>query len=212
MATANGIALEDVEELYTSNVRRLGPDSKSVGWKDEAAHRLRFDKLVQGLIPDTAEESFTVNDFGSGYGAMFSYLDGRYGKRLTRYHGYEISDAMIEACHDFLGDEPRAEIHKVSNPDQVADYSFVCGTFNVRFKANDADWDAYVKTMILRLAELSTRGFSFNMLSTYVDYTQPQLFHADPCHFFDFCKRYVSRKVSLLHDYPLYEWTMTVLK
>jgi len=208
----NGSALKDVEAFYESNVKKLGLTAKSVGWKDAATHLLRFDKLVQGLIPDASNETFTVNDFGSGYGAMFRYLDDRYGKRLTRYHGYEISDAMIDACHDFLGAEPRAEIHKVSNPDQVADYSFVCGTFNVRFKADDAEWDAYVKTMILRLAELSARGFSFNLLSTYVDYTQPQLFHADPCHFFDFCKRYVSRNVALLHDYPLYEWTMVVLK
>ena len=207
-----GSALKDVEALYTSNIKTFGPTPKSVGWKDEATQLLRFDKLAQSLIPDASNEAFTVNDLGSGYGAMFRYLDDRYGKRLTRYHGYEISDAMIDACRDFLGEEPRVELHRTSKPDQIADYSFVCGTFNVRFKADDAEWDAYIKSMIMRLAEHSTRGFSFNLLSIYVDYMQPQLFHADPCYFFDFCKRNVSRKVTLLHDYPLYEWTICVLK
>jgi SAM-dependent methyltransferase len=212
MDGGNGSALRDVEAFYTSNVRKLGLTAKSVGWKDEATHRLRFDKLVQGLIPDATDEPFTVNDLGSGYGAMFRYLDERYGDRLTRYHGYEISDAMIEACRAFVGADPRLEIHKTSTPERSADYSFVCGTFNLKYQATDEQWDAYVKDMILRLAQQSTRGFAFNLLSSYVDYTQDQLFHADPCRYFDFCKRNVSKCVALLHDYPLYEWTIIVQK
>ena len=212
MAGGNGSVLHEIEALYTGNVRRLGVDSKSVGWRDEATHRLRFDKLVQGLIPDEGTESFTVNDVGSGYGAMFRYLDHRFCSRLTRYHGYEISDAMIEACRAFVPDDDRLEIHKTSVPDYSADFSFVCGTFNVRFQADDQAWDAYVKDMILRLAQQSTRGFAFNLLTSYVDWKEPHLFYADPTHYFDFCKRNVSRKVSLLHDYALFEWTITVLK
>jgi hypothetical protein len=207
----NGSALKEIEALYSDNVRKLGHTAKSVGWKDEATHRLRFDKLVNGLIADD-DAAFTVNDLGSGYGAMFRYLDQRYGARFSHYHGYEISDAMIQSCHEFVGVDDRLQIHKTDSPTEVADYSFVCGTFNVRFKANDAEWGEYVKDMILRLADKSTRGFSFNLLSTYVDYTQPQLFHADPCMFFDFCKKNVSRKVTLVHDYPLFEWSMIVLK
>ncbi len=212
MSATNGTALREVEELYTSNIRRLGLDSKSVGWRDEASHRLRFDKLVQGLIPGQSDEAFTVNDIGSGYGAMFRYLDERFGVRLAHYHGYEISTSMIEASREFLANDPRAAILSSNVPLHVADYSFVCGTFNVRFKADDQEWDAYVKDMILRLAQQSTRGFAFNLLTSYVDWQEPHLFYADPAHYFDFCKRYVSRKVALLHDYPLFEWTMVVLK
>jgi SAM-dependent methyltransferase len=212
MAVGNGTILHEVEALYTGNVRRLGLDSKSVGWRDEATHRLRFDKLVQGLIPVESNDSFTVNDIGSGYGAMFRYLDERYGRRLTRYYGYEISDAMIEASRAFIPDDHRAEIHKINVPEFEADYSFVCGTFNVKFQADDQTWDAYVKDMILCMAQHSRRGFSFNLLTSYVDWKEPHLYYADPAHYFDFCKRYVSRKVALLHDYPLYEWTLIVVK
>jgi hypothetical protein len=212
MAHDNGAALQEIEALYTGNIRRLGLDSKSVGWRDEATHRLRFDKLVHGLIPDHAAEPFTVNDLGSGYGAMFRYLDEHYNTRLKHYYGYEISDAMIDACRDFVTNDDRLEILKTNVPERSADYSFVCGTFNVKFQASDQEWDVYVKDMILRLAQQSTRGFAFNLLTSYVDWKEPHLFYADPARYFDFCKRNVSRKVSLLHDYPLYEWTMVVLK
>jgi hypothetical protein len=203
--------LQDVETLYTGSLQRHGMHSMGVGWRDDAGHRLRFDKLVQLLIPEH-DGPFTINDLGSGYGAMFRYLDERFGKRLLHYHGYEISDAMIEACRAYVGTDLRITIHKSSVPEQVADYSFVCGTFNVKLQARDDEWDAYVKQAILQLAQASTRGFAFNLFTTYVDWKEPHLFYADPGHYFDFCKRNVSRKVALLHDYPLFEWTMVVQK
>jgi len=203
---------QDVESLYSDYIRRHGCDPRSVGWRDEATHRLRFDKLVQGLIPNASSEPFTVHDLGSGYGAMFRYLDERFGKRLAHYCGYEISDAMIEASRTFVANDDRFEILKAQAPERSADYSFVCGTFNVKLHTSNADWDTFVKDMILRVAEQSTRGLAFNLLTSYVDWKEPHLFYADPAQYFDFCKRNVSRKVALLHDYPLFEWTIIVIK
>jgi len=45
-----------------------------------------------------------------------------------------------------------------------------------------------------------------------VDWKQDNLYYGDPFLFFDYCKRNISRYVSLLHDYPLYEWTIIVRK
>jgi hypothetical protein len=49
-------------------------------------------------------------------------------------------------------------------------------------------------------------------LSTYVHWKAENLYYADPFMFFDFCKRNISPYVSLLHDYPLFEWTLLVRK
>jgi hypothetical protein len=43
-----------------------------------------------------------------------------------------------------------------------------------------------------------------------VDWKQDDLYYGDPLFFFDHCKRTFSRTVTLLHDYPLYEWTIHV--
>jgi len=59
---------------------------------------------------------------------------------------------------------------------------------------------------------MSRAGFAFNCVSHYVDYRVPTLYYADPLRFFDHCKRRYSRFVSLLHDYPLYEFTILVRK
>jgi hypothetical protein len=65
--------------------------------------------------------------------------------------------------------------------------------------------------MIRRLSEQSARGLAFNLFTTYVDFRNDDLFYADPAEFFSLCRRELSRYVTLLHDYPLYEWTLVVL-
>jgi hypothetical protein len=43
-----------------------------------------------------------------------------------------------------------------------------------------------------------------------VDKRRANLFYADPAEWFEHCRRSYSRHVSLLHDYPLYEFTILV--
>jgi hypothetical protein len=50
------------------------------------------------------------------------------------------------------------------------------------------------------------------MLTSYSDpeHMVDRLFYGDPCFYFDWCKRNLSRNVALLHDYGLYEFTILV--
>ena len=69
-----------------------------------------------------------------------------------------------------------------------------------------------MRRTIDRLAALATKGFAFNALTSYsdADRRRDDLHYADPLHWFDYCKRSHSRFVTLLHDYPLYEFTLLV--
>jgi SAM-dependent methyltransferase len=197
-------ALAGVEALYTANLAEHGTSSASVGWPDADAQRLRFDKLAYVIDTDAP---ITVNDWGCGYGAMFRYLDERC--TLAGYTGYDISTEMLAAARRFAADA-RARWVRAAEVTETADYSFVSGTFNVRMEASDAAWQRYVEDTLRRLAQRSRRGFAFNLLTTYVDWRKDDLFYADPAHFFAFCREHISRYVTLLHDYPLYEWTIAV--
>ncbi len=203
------VTLEGLSELYGENLRRHGLSSKSVGWKDAASQQLRFEKLAQVIRPGGA--AITVNDWGCGYGAMLPFLDAIPGVQLAAYRGYDISPEMLAAARNLYGSDPRVALVQSAEIDSSCDYAFVSGTFNVRFAATDDEWRAYIEQTILRLGETSRKGFAFNLLSSYVDWRDPQLFYGDPSYFLDFCKRRISRSVALLHDYPLYEWTMHVV-
>jgi hypothetical protein len=200
-------ALAGVEALYTANLAEHGTRSASVGWPNPEAQQLRFDKLASVITADPLEGPITVNDWGCGYGAMFRYLDERF--TLGGYTGYDISADMLNAAAAFV-DDSRARWVQGSEVTETADYSFVSGTFNVRMEASEAAWQRYVEDTLKVLAQRSRRGFAFNLLTSYVDWRKDDLFYADPAHFFTFCRQHISRYVTLLHDYPLYEWTIAV--
>ena len=202
--------LKGIASLYEENLQNYGTASKSVGWKDEASQILRFEKLAQVIDPKTAGAGISVNDFGCGYAAMFSFLDQQPGITLDRYNGYDISDKMLQTAAENLGNDPRAVLIRAAELTEAADYSFVSGTFNVRLDASEELWKEHILRAIQNLADKSRKGFAFNLLSTYVDWKQENLFYGDPFMFFDFCKRNISPYVSLVHDYPLYEWTIVV--
>ena len=204
-------ALADVERLYTGNLAEHGVDSKAVGWPDPEAQQLRFEKLVHVIEVTPPESPVSVNDWGCGYGAMFDFLDGLPGVELGSYHGYDISAEMIAAARERVGDE-RAVFVEGAAIDAEADYTFVSGTFNVRSEASDEAWQEFIKEKLVEIDAHSRRGFAFNLLTDKVDWRKEDLFYGDPAVFFGFCRERFSRRVALLHDYPLYEWTITVLR
>ncbi len=95
-----------------------------------------------------------------------------------------------------------------------AEYTVASGIFNVKLDHPVDTWREYVLQTLETLDSLSIRGFAFNMLSTYSDpdKRRTDLFYEDPLQMFDVCKRRFSPQVSLLHDYPLYEFTIVVRK
>lgn len=205
-------ALSKVGTLYSDNLKVYGTTSMSVGWRDEASQALRFEKLCKVFeITEPYKGDVTINDLGCGYGAMFPFLDRVRSVNLVRYHGYDISSDMLDSAKHFVSD-PRAHFVQTSKAELNAEFSFVSGTFNVKFEASEEAWTDHIKQMLMDLNKVSSKGLAFNLLSTYVDWKEPHLYYGDPLMFFDFCKRNMSRYVTLLHDYPLYEWTILVRK
>jgi SAM-dependent methyltransferase len=202
--------LEKIANLYSDNLSEHGDDSKAVGWPTVDSQELRFEKLTQ-VIPDI-DGAFSVNDYGCGYGAHLKYLLGKQYS-VAVYNGYDLSQEMLdkskECLKEFNGDLKLINSSNITTP---ADFSFVSGTFNVRFETTYDDWKNFIEETLTMINESSKLGFSFNLLSKYVDWEEPHLFYGDPCYWFDYCKLNFSKQVSLLHDYPLYEWTILVRK
>jgi SAM-dependent methyltransferase len=198
--------LVKIKDLYEGNLSQHGVSSKAVGWKDQESQLLRFEKLAE-VIPGNTD-SYTVVDWGCGYAAMYDFLQEK-KPGCKKYYGYDISADMLHKARELHPDDG-LELIQSADVTTNADYTFVSGTFNVRFSASDEAWSANIKEVLQKLAEKTTPGLAFNLLTTYVDWKQENLFYADPMEFFDFCKKNLSRKVTLIHDYPLYEWTMLV--
>lgn len=93
-----------------------------------------------------------------------------------------------------------------------ADFSIASGIFNVKFSENDESWTKYILETLENMNQFSNNVFSFNLLTSYVDFKKDHLYYGDPLFFFDYCKKNFSKYVTLYHDYPLWEWTVVVIK
>jgi SAM-dependent methyltransferase len=198
--------LAKVAALYTENLAAHGRSARALGWRDEDARVLRYEVMAHVLGDDTGP--LTVIDWGCGYGGLFTHLQDTRRLDVSRYDGYDLSAEMIAAASHLPAD--RVRLFQTDAVADEADYAFVSGTFNVRYEATDADWFAYITSTLDSLWGHSRKGLAFNLLSTYVDWREPHLFYGDPAVFFDYCTRKFSKWVSVFHDYPLFEWTITV--
>jgi SAM-dependent methyltransferase len=192
---------------YEAKLRAHGPTPAGMDWNSAASQELRFAQLAR--LWD-GEPDASVVDYGCGYGALGTYLRER-GHRGP-YAGFDVSPEMVDAARAHLADTPRSIV--TANRTELApfDYAVASGLLNVKQGAGEREWQSYVHATIADLAALGTRGFAFNALTSYsdVDKRRPDLHYAEPLALFDHCKRTYSRFVTLLHDYPLYEFTILV--
>lgn len=204
---SNQHIIQQVRQYYEGRLADHGATPRGVDWSSGESQRLRFRELARVLEGDPAA---SVNDYGCGYGALLSFL--REHGHAGDYTGFDISARMLEAAREAHGDVSNCRF--VADREQLAPamYTLASGIFNVRQDAADDDWHRYMLETIGDLASLSTKGFAFNALTTYSDRERRRqdLYYSDPLVLFDHCKRHVSRFVSLLHDAPLYEFTLLV--
>jgi len=205
--------LDAVSRYYTDRLERFGPTPAGVDWNSAASQTLRFSRLLEILVdPADPVRPGSVLDYGCGYGAMADYLDAL--GHTVEYCGYDVSSAMIRAAEA----RPAGTMRRTFTADAArlgrADVAVASGIFNVKLDHGADEWEAFAWDTIASLDRLSTRGFAFNMLTSYSDAgrQRPDLFYMDPRVAFDTCKRRFAPRVSLLHDYPLYEFTILVRK
>jgi SAM-dependent methyltransferase len=194
-------------EYYETKLRAHGSTPAGVDWNSVESQGLRFAQLAH-LWRDDADASLL--DYGCGYGALAEYVRAR-GHRGS-YIGFDVSEAMAEAARRTVAALPGCQATARRQDLTPADYAVASGVFNVKQEAADEVWREYVWDAVSDLASLGTRGFAFNALTAYSDpdKRRADLFYADPLELFDRCKRTYSRFVTLLHDYPLYEFTLIV--
>jgi len=200
---------DGVRQYYSGKIETYGATPRGVDWNSLESQELRFEQLLKICDRTTA---FSINDYGCGYGALVKYMTDR--GYTFQYRGFDISDQMIAKARELHRGLEHCKFFTDESLLTMADYTVASGIFNVKLQMSDEEWRNYVLYTLEKIAKLSERGFAFNVLTKYSDrhLMRPDLYYADPLFLFDYCKRHFPRFVSLLHDYPLYEFTILVRK
>jgi hypothetical protein len=201
--------LAHVQRYYDAKLDAYGATPRGVDWNSTESQGLRFGQLLK-ICEDAGP--FVINDYGCGYGALVDYL--LQANYAFAYCGFDISRQMIAKARELHPATTAAVFVEDEHMVQPADYTVASGIFNVKLQTPDAEWQQLVLHTLGRMNRLSRRGFAFNVLTKYSDreLMRADLYYADPLFFFHYCKTTFTRFVSLLHDYPLYEFTILVRK
>ena len=204
----NETLVERQLRLYRDNFLRHGDVPQGTFHNDVATQHLRFERLLRPILP-YAGEGFSIHDVGAGPADLHRYLEESAIRHA--YSGSEIVPEMVEiALRKFNGITMHCRDIAQAPSGERYDFVVLSGTFNMPGGVPSGDWKAFVLETIRKMFAMCRRGISFNFLTTYNTFSDPQLFYLDPLEMADFCIKELSRFTQLDHSYPLYEGTIAV--
>lgn len=144
----------------------------------------------------------SILEIGCGLGDFYKYLIGQ--KRDCAYHGYDIVPEYIAECRRVYP-QAKFEVRNVflDSIDGSYDTVVMSQVLNNRYQKSD---NMQVMRCALELAFRHTRvSVSVDMLSTYVDFRNPDLFYYSPEDIFRMAKA-IAPRVLIRHDYRAFEF------
>ena len=186
----------DIIKNYRDRLATYGPSSEAVQYADRESHFARFE-VIAGVDPDMR----SVLDVGCGLGDFCHFLRAR--GRGARYHGVDIVPEFVARAAEVFADDDAAGVSLLDAEVETLpggyDYAVLSGVFN---NAMEDNWGFMTRTL-RRMWAAAGKGISFNAMSTYVDYRDPDLFYVDPMQVFAFCKAELGGHPVLRHDYSV---------
>lgn len=194
---------KEVSDFYNNRFIESGDNINSVGWKSKQDQFLRFEILLRGF--DLHNKSFL--DVGCGLGGFIDFLNFKKIKGY-KYLGIDISNNLL----DFA----KLKYQKNKNVEfrlgEILEMNFLKRKFDFviasgAFSYNSLNMDVYAIKSIKKMFLISDIACSANFLSSYSDFQLKKNKHYSPELIFSKSKE-ITKKVTLIHDYPLYEFTI----
>lgn len=187
-----------VVQRYQRRIAEHGPTFASLNSGSEEKQALRHSvhaSALRGARP-------SILEVGCGLGDFYKYLIGM--NRECSYHGYDIVPEYIAECRR-LYPLAKFEVRNIflEGIDGIYDTVVMSQVLNNRYQKSD---NMQVMQRALELAFQHTRlSVSVDMLSTYVDFRNPDLFYYSPEEIFLTAKA-IAPRVLIRHDYRAFEF------
>ncbi len=203
--------MDRLQKHYRDLFATHGDAPAAVQYSDRDSQFRRFEVLAQ-----VADDLGSVVDLGCGLGHFAGFLRAR--GFAGPYCGLDFVPEFVEHARLRFADDPQARFERCdlkadAFPEGYATFA-VSGVFNNRQDDNRA----FLESTLRKAFAAAQRQVAFNVMSTYVDFEAPDLYYTDPREVFDFCKRELTRRVTLRHDYlvrddrPPFEYTVYLYK
>lgn len=191
----------NIKKHYESLYIKHGDSPEAVQWSDKDSQYKRFQ-----ILSEVDVKINSVIDIGCGLASYYEYLKNQ--NQSIKYLGLDFVEAFIKSCTERYKDDSNAKFAQFDLMcDSIPygyDYIMLSGVFNNKFENNKE----FMFNGIKKMFDACNRGIAFNAMSTYVDFQDDNLFYSNPLEVFDFCKRFLSKKATLRHDYLVKEFSI----
>jgi tRNA G46 methylase TrmB len=187
-----------VVQRYQERIAEHGATFASLNSGSEAKQKMRHEvhaSSLRALKP-------SVLEIGCGLGDFYKYLLQHHHD--CSYNGYDIVPEYVEECRRLY---PEATFEKrnvfLNGINGTYDTIVMSQVLNNRYRKSD---NMQVMKRALELAFEHTRvSVSVDMISSYVDFQNPELFYYSPEEIFRIAKT-IAPRVLLRHDYRGFEF------
>ncbi|HNW25907.1 MAG TPA: class I SAM-dependent methyltransferase [Candidatus Gastranaerophilaceae bacterium] len=192
-------------QIYNQAIEKYGDASGAVLLNDQQSQYFRFHELTKNF--DFNSDKKTILDVGCGNAELYKYLNfqGFRGK----YVGVDINEKLLkQAKSRFKNIEVYKKDIMKENIDTNFDYMVISGLFNLNC-GQSLDW---IFEFLSKLFVHCNEILAFNLISTYVNFQNKEMFYVEPEKMFSFCVQHLSRRVTLAHNNLPYNYTVLVHK
>ncbi len=191
-------AFMDTSEHYKQLFLSLGDSPQACQWSSQESQYQRLAYLLGVSHINGIQESTKILDFGCGTAALADLLQS--ANITANYTGIDIVDEFLD-CGKQKHPAHRFCKQFDIEPSETFDYIFISGTFNI----NAGNNELFFETTLRWCWRHCKKAIAFNLLSTYVDYQEPNLWYKSPEQVIRFIKSDFGHKTpfQILNDYVL---------
>jgi SAM-dependent methyltransferase len=191
----------DTSKHYQGLYAKYGDSAKAVAWGNAESQNERLHLLMDVAGGIEGCEGSTILDYGCGTGALADLLKQNNVKPRS-YTGVDIVNDFLSCAaikhpqYKFCKQEAIGR--------ETFDYIFISGTFNRLIEGEGAN-EAFFLQALRWCWEHCSRSIAFNLLSTYVDFQEQQLWYKAPEEVIRFIKTEFGHRTrfNMTNDYIL---------
>lgn len=192
---------EKTKKRYDERLTRFGENPKTLGWL-KGRQGIRFSILTEIGIMD----NMRILDVGCGFGDLYRYLKRK--KINFTYTGLDLNPNLLAVAKRKY---PKVTFKQFDlekdTLDRKYDWIIISGVFNFKRKDNYR----FIETSLRKLFKNCNKGIAIDFMSSYVDYENPNSFHASPEKIFNIVKK-ISDRITIRHDYMKFEFSVYIYK
>lgn len=210
------MSLDDVARAQSSHFSGLfekyGNTPMGVSSESVAHKNARYREILSCL---DLQENFSLHDVGFGLGAFHDFLTTRLPGTNFKYSGSEVTPEYVDAIRKSIPGglffhRNLADGEAIHSVDEEYDFVILSGVFHQIQNTNIIEWEKYMEAILSNSFSLTKKIMVFNLVSPFVEWTNPGVYYADLSKVLNFIQGSLSRFFVVRHNYALFEFTVAV--